>query len=112
MDKKYRLRKNEDFKRVYKEGKNYYNKYLVMYLRKNELGYSRIGYTITKKIGNSVKRNKIKRRLKEIMRENFDNIDGEYDIILIPKKNSANIDFKTLKSAVIHILKLSGILKK
>lgn len=111
MDKRYRLRNNEDFKKVYKNGKSYWNRNLVMYLRKNGLGYSRVGFTVTKKIGNSVVRNKIRRRMKEILRKNFDNIKGEYDIILIPKKNVVDIDFKTLESAMIHILKLSGVFK-
>jgi len=111
MDKKLRLRSNEDFKKVYKYGKSYWNRNLVIYFRKNELDHCRIGFTVTKKIGNSVVRNKIRRRMKEIIRKNIDNISGEYDIILVPKKNVADIDYKTLESATIHILKLAGLLK-
>lgn len=111
MDKRYRLRSNVDFKKVYRDGKSYWNRNLVIYLKRNGLGYTRVGFTVTKKIGNSVVRNKIRRRMKEILRKNFDNIEGDYDIILIPKKNVVDIDYKTLESAMIHILKISGILK-
>jgi ribonuclease P protein component len=111
MDKRLRLRSNEDFKRVYKHGKSYWNRNLVIYLRKNELGYSRIGFTVTKKVGNSVVRNKVRRRMREIIRKNIDKISGEYDIILVPKKNVVDIDYQTLESAIIHIFKIAGLLK-
>ncbi|NLX62251.1 MAG: ribonuclease P protein component [Tissierellia bacterium] len=111
MDKRYRLRSNQDFKKVYRNGKYYWNRNLVLYLSKNDLGHTRVGITVTKKIGKSVVRNKVKRRIREIIRKNFHNIKEEYDIILVPKKNVVDIDFKTLESAVIHILKISGILK-
>jgi len=111
MDKTNRLRKNEDFKKVYKYGKSYYNRNLIMYIRKNDLEYSRIGFTVTKKIGNSVVRNKIRRRIKEIVRKNLGNIMDGYDIILIPKKNVIDISFQELESAIFHIFKLANILK-
>jgi len=112
MEKKYRLRKNEDFKLVYKKGKNYWNRNLVLYKRKNGLGYSRIGFSITKKFGNSVERNRAKRRLKEICRLNFHNIENGYDIIIIPKKNVMDINYKQLESAMLHIFKISHLMRK
>lgn len=48
MDKKNRLLKNMEFQKVYNEGKNYWNRNLVLYVRKNDLEETRIGYTITK----------------------------------------------------------------
>mgnify|MGYP001130864954 CR=1 FL=1 len=111
MEKKYRLRKNEEFKRVYKRGKNYWNRNLVLYVMRNQLNNSRIGFTVTKKIGNSVVRNRVRRRMKEIYRKNFDNIKEEYDIIFIPKKNVVDISYKELESAMFHILKMAHLLK-
>ena len=61
-------------RRVYTKGKNYWNRNLVLYIMKNGLDHSRVGFTVTKKIGNSVVRNRVKRRLKEIYRKNFDKI--------------------------------------
>ena len=55
------LKKNEDFQEVYKKGKSYANKYLVMYILKNELNYNRIGISVSKKVGNSVVRHRTKR---------------------------------------------------
>lgn len=112
MDKVYRLRNNMEFKKVYNGGKNYWNRNLVLYVRKNNLENSRVGYSITKKIGNSVVRNKVRRRMKEIYRLNFNNIKSGYDIILIPKKNIVDISYRELESAMLHILKLSKVYKE
>ena len=111
MDRIYRLRSNMEFKKVYSGGKSYWNRNLVLYVKKNDLKYSRIGYSITKKIGNAVVRNKIRRRMKEINRLNFNRIKGNYDLIFIPKKNIVDISYIELESAVIHILKIAGLLK-
>lgn len=112
MDKIYRLRNNMEFKKVYNGGKNYWNRNLILYVRKNNMISSRVGYSITKKIGNSVVRNKVRRRMKEIYRLNFNNIKEGYDLIFIPKKNIVDISYKELESAMLHIMKLSKVYKE
>lgn len=111
MNKIYRLRSNMEFKKVYSGGKNYWNRNLVLYVKKNDIGNTRVGYSITKKIGNAVVRNKIRRRMKEIYRLNFSNIKNNYDLIFIPKKNTVDISYKELESAMLHILKLANMLE-
>lgn len=111
MEKKFRLRKNMEFKKVYSTGKNFWNRNLVLYVRKNNLEETRLGITITKKIGNAVTRNRIRRRIKEIYRLNIHRIKDGYDLIFIPKKNVIDISYKELESALIHILKISKMLK-
>ncbi|NMB07334.1 MAG: ribonuclease P protein component [Tissierellia bacterium] len=111
MKKKFRLRKNEDFQIAYKEGKKYWNRNLILYKRKNGLDYSRIGFSINKKFGNSVERNRAKRRMREICRLNFHNFRVGYDIIIIPKKNVINIGHKELNSAMLHIFKIAHLLR-
>ena len=111
MDKIYRLKSNMEFKKVYSGGKSYWNRNLVLYVKNNNIGNTRVGYSITKKIGNSVVRNRIRRRMKEIYRLRFDSIKNNYDLIFIPKKNIVDISYKELESAMLHILKLAGVLK-
>ena len=111
MDKKYRLRKNMEFKKVYSVGKNYWNRNFVLYAKKNKLDETRVGFTITKKHGNAVIRNKIRRRMKEIYRLKLGNIKSGYDLILIPKKNVIQISYKELESAMVHIMGIARILK-
>lgn len=111
MEKRFRLRKNMEFKKVYNGGKNFWNRNLVLYIKKNNLEEPRLGITITKKVGNAVVRNKIRRRIKEIYRLNLHRIKGGYDLIIIPKKNVVDISFKDLESALNHILKRSNMFK-
>ncbi|MBC8590883.1 ribonuclease P protein component [Wansuia hejianensis] len=112
MEKQYRLRKNMEFKKVYDCGKNYWNRNLIMYVKTNNLDKTRVGYTITKKIGNSVVRNKIRRRMKEIYRLNFHNIKEGYDIVFIPKKNVVNMSYDQLENSFLHIMNMARVLKK
>lgn len=112
MEKKFRIRKNMEFKNIYKVGKNYWNRNLVLYVRKNGLNETRVGYTITKKIGNAVTRNKMRRRMKEIYRLNFHNIKEGYDLIFIAKRSIVNISYDELESSMIHIMSISKLLKK
>lgn len=112
MNKLDRLRSNMEFKKVYNNGRNYWNRNLVLYVRKNNTDNTRVGYSITKKIGNSVTRNKIRRRMKEIYRLNYINLKKGYDLIFIPKKNIVDISYNELESAMLHILKISSVLNE
>ncbi len=112
MKKENRLRKNMEFKKVYKSGKNYWNRNLILFIKKNGDKNTRIGISITKKIGNAVVRNKLKRRIKSINEDYITSIKSGYDIVIIPKKNAVELTFKDLESAVKHIYKISGLLEK
>lgn len=101
-----------DFKKAYTQGKSYGNRNLVLYVRKNNLGYTRVGFTVSKKVGTAVVRNKIKRRLREIFREYEDSIKEGFDLIFIARTNVPDISFKELKSAFHHILRVSKMVKK
>lgn len=112
MDKRYRLRNNREFKLVYNNGKNYWNRNLILYKRKNDLEVTRLGITLTKKFGNAVLRNKTRRRLSEIYRQKLDRLKDGYDLVIIPKKNVTELSTRELESALEHILKISKMLKE
>ena len=112
MEKKFRIRKNMEFKDIYKSGKNYWNRNLILYVKKNDLNRTRVGYTITKKLGNAVERNRLRRKMKEIYRLNFYNIEEGYDLIFIAKKNIKDIPYKELEGSMLHIMSLAKLLKK
>jgi ribonuclease P protein component len=111
MEKKNRLRKNMEFKKVYKARKNFWNRNLILYIRRNGTKETRIGVSITRKVGNAVVRNKLKRRIKELNSKYSEDIKTGYDIVIIPKKNAVDLSFKDLESALKHIYKLSGVWK-
>ncbi|HZH94220.1 MAG TPA: ribonuclease P protein component [Tissierellaceae bacterium] len=111
MEKKNRLRKNMEFKKVYKARKNFWNRNLILYIKRNGTKETRIGVSITRKVGNAVVRNKLKRRIKELNRRYIESLKEGYDIVIIPKKNAVDLSFKDLESALKHIYKLSGVWK-
>ena len=111
MEKKHRIRKNMEFKETYKLGKSYWNRNLVLYINKNKLDYTRIGFTVTKKIGNAVTRNKVRRKMKEICRLNFEKIQPGYDLIFISKQNVVSMEYSELEKSILHILRISKVLK-
>lgn len=106
-----RLKNNRDFRKVYNLGKSYGNKFLVLFLIKNNLSYNRVGFSISKKLGNSVVRNKVKRRIKEAYRLNKNDIKTGYDIILLARVNAKNVGYKEIESALLHLIRISGLKK-
>ncbi|MCG0275094.1 MAG: ribonuclease P protein component [Thermosediminibacteraceae bacterium] len=91
--------------RVYKTGKRVGCPLFSMYARENNLEYSRLGVSISKKIGKSVVRNKIKRRIKEAFRTSLENIKKGYDIVISVKKEARNADYHEIKGQLIYLLK-------
>ena len=80
-----RIRKRKDYLRIYHEGKRINSKNFITILSRNQTGIQRLGITITKKVGNSVQRNRIKRLLREFFRLNKDRLPGSNDIVIIVK---------------------------
>lgn len=112
MDKKYRLRKNSEFRHVYDHGSSFANKYIVMFFMKNDLGFNRIGFATTKKLGNSVVRSKFKRRMKESFRLNSTKFEQGYDMVFLARASAADISYKQVESAILHLGKISKLLIK
>lgn len=99
------LKKNEDFLRVYKKRNVYGNRNLTLYLKNNDLGYSRLGVSISKKVGKAHVRNLIKRRLKHIYRENYDRFPQGVDGVIVVKPAASDISFGELKNSYFHLMK-------
>ncbi|HHV18137.1 MAG TPA: ribonuclease P protein component [Thermoanaerobacterales bacterium] len=105
MKKSFRLTKNLEFKNVYRTGRRLTSPFFTMYIKKNALGYSRLGVSVSKKVGKSVVRNKIKRRIKEIIRTNFDYIKNGWDIVFSVRPLSVNLDYAIMEKEVKTLLK-------
>lgn len=106
------IKKNSDFQNVYKNGKSYANKLLVMYVYSTESKESRIGISVSKKVGNSVVRHHIARLMREIFRLHRDDIDSGLDIVVVARQAAREADFKKLESAYRHLCGLHNIWKR
>ena len=106
------LKKNKDFQKVYKKGKSYAIKYLVMYVLKNDLEKNRIGISVSKKVGNSVIRHHLTRLIRESYRLHEDVFDSGLDIVIIARNSAREIGFHEVESALLHLGSLHKIIKK
>ena len=104
------LKKNRDFQYVYKNGKSYANKYLVMYIVENNQDINRLGISVSKKVGNSVVRHHITRLIRESYRLHENIFNSGLDIVVIARNSAAEISYHEIESAMLHLGKLHGIL--
>ena len=110
MLKKEILRKKEDFSSVYKKGKSVPDKYIVLFYKKNGLPYNRISFLASKKVGNSVQRNRAKRLMKESYRHICSDIKEGYDIILIARNSINGRKFQDVYRSVGYAVKKGNLL--
>lgn len=104
------LKKNREFLTVYKNGKSKADVNLVLYAyHRNEPSEARVGISVSKKVGNSVVRHRIKRRLKEIARLHADAFADGYDYVAVARVRSREADYRALEKSFI---KLAGIVMK
>ncbi|MGJ7920605.1 ribonuclease P protein component [Neobacillus sp. LXY-4] len=113
MNKEFRIKKNKEFQTVFKQGKSFANRQFIVYsLEKPDQLKFRIGLSVSKKIGNSVMRNRIKRCIRQSILELQDQLKEGYDYVIIARKPAAEMDFHEIKSSLIHVLKLAKVLNK
>jgi ribonuclease P protein component len=105
------LKKYGDFQRVYKKGKSYANRYLIMYVMKTDTQKNRIGISVSKKVGNSVVRHRITRLIRESYRLNETNFVDGLDIVVIARPGAKERNFFDIESALLHLGRLHGIME-
>ena len=105
------LKSNRDFKNVYKAGKSFANKYIVMYVLENRSDRNRLGISVSKKVGNSVVRHRLTRLVRESYRLHEDIFNSGLDIVVVVRVNAKEVGYAEIESALLHAAKLHKILK-
>ena len=106
------LQKNSDFQFIYDYGISYANRYLVMFIKQNELEINRVGVSVSKKVGNSVIRHRVKRLIKESYRLHEEMFNSGLDIVVVARASAKGKNYEAIESALLHVSNLHGILKK
>ncbi len=111
------LKNNLDFKRVFRAKRSCANKYLIVYILKNESygqpgAYNRLGITVSKKVGNSVVRHRVKRLIKESYRLGEERFNSGLDLVVIARDSAKVACFSEMQSALFHLSRLLHILKR
>ncbi len=109
-DKSDSLKNTAQFQNVYKKGKYYANKYLVMYVLENDLSFNRIGISVSKKVGNSVVRHRLTRLVRESYRLHEKIFNSGLDIVVVIRKDAALMTYEKIESAFLHLGKLHYII--
>jgi len=110
MKKILTLKKNYEFKMVFSKGKWFRGKYIIIYLLQNSSARNRIGIAVSRKVGKSVTRNRLKRVIRECYRYYKNDIKIGYDIVILWKNSSNIITFYELNEDMKKILTKSGLI--
>lgn len=106
------LRRDKDFSALYKRGKSFPDRYLVIICKKNGLSYNRTAFLASKKVGNSVQRNRAKRLIKEGVRLINPLLKKGYDIVFIARKSINGRKFNEVNKSLLKALGRSGLIEK
>ena len=103
------LRRRADFDAVMRSGTARSHRILVLRWRHTDRAETRIGLSTPRSIGGAVVRNRVRRRLREIVRERLGDIGAGYDLLLIARPDAAGASFAELRSALATLLERAGI---
>ena len=103
MQRSESLKKNQDFQKVYRNGTSKGNRYLVMYVLKNQYMKNRLGISVSKKVGNSVVRHRITRLIRESYRLNEPLFCNGLDIVVIARVSAKGKSYQEIESALLHL---------
>lgn len=113
MKKEYRVKDNKEFQVIFKKGKSFANRQLVIYyMEKENQEHFRIGLSVGKKIGNAVVRNRIKRYLRQAFHELEKDILPTYDMIIIARQPTKDLSFYEMKKSLTHLLSKEKLFKR
>ena len=113
LKKSQRVKKNEEFQKIFKKGKSFANRQFVVYcLPKEGQKEFHIGLSVGKKIGKAVTRVQIKRYIRQAFLELKDQIRPDMDYVIIARTQAAELDFHETKKSLEHVLKIAKVIKK
>ena len=101
--KEKRIRSNMLFRKILSSGRCFRNEILTIYTAQNDCGFSRLGISVSKSCGNAVKRNRLKRLVREVFRQNQHEIPNNYDYLVLIKKEIDQPSFELIKSSFLNL---------
>ncbi len=112
MNPEITVKENYEFRRIYRKGKSVVTPCLVLYCQKNRRGKTRLGITVSTKLGKAVVRNRVRRRLREIWRLHKDVLQPGWDIILVARGRSVRSSYEKIDRMYLQALEQAGLLIK
>ena len=106
------LKKNYQFRYVYNKGKSIANRFLVMYVVRNNKDSDFLGVSVSKKVGKSVRRSRVTRLIKENMRLMEHDLKKGFDIVIIARVSAGSADFYDIKKSLAALLKKHKLIEE
>jgi ribonuclease P protein component len=103
------LKQNQEFLRVYRAGKSVAGRYTVLYFLAGRDTTTRVGISVSKKVGNSVVRHRIKRLYKESFRQNYEKIRPGYDLVVVARRKAVSLNFSRCQEDFLTMLARAGL---
>jgi len=106
LQREHRLTDKRDFQKVFHHGRSFANRYLVLYYLPNRQSeHFRVGFSVSKKVGKAVVRNRVKRLLREAFRLEKDGVKEPIDFVVIARPSAADLEFDKIRQNVQHLLR-------
>lgn len=110
MQRAYRLRRAADFQQVRARKRSWANSLLVLNTAANELGQPRLGVVVSRRVGNAVVRNRVRRRIREAVRLRLVDLTPSCDLVFLARAPSAAAEWSTLRGAVDELLRRARLI--
>ena len=105
-------KENYEFRRIYRKGKSLVSPQMVLYWQKNRQGQSRLGVTVSTKLGHAVVRNRVRRRFRELYRLHRADMLPGWDIIMVGRVRAAELPYHKLEKQYLRCLAELGLLRE
>ena len=97
---RWRIRRRSEFLRIQGQGRKFVTDHFLIFSKPNAIGHPRIGITVSRKVGNAVLRNRIKRLVREVFRIDRSWFQGSHDVVIVARRSAAGADFQAVKREV------------
>ncbi len=112
MDPAVTVKENYEFRRIYRKGRSAVSPQLVIYCQRNRRGHSRLGVSVSTKLGCAVVRNRVRRRIREIYRLNKAKMLPGYDLIVVARVRAVETDYQKLDRTYLRLLEQLDLLRE
>ena len=112
MNPEITVKENYEFRRIYRKGKSVVAPAMVLYCQKNRQGRTRLGVTVSTKLGKAVVRNRVRRRLREIFRLNQPKLKQGYDMIVVARGRSVGARYQDMDRAFLSVCGKLGLIEE